>query len=89
MEPFRCELLTGHYLLTYLLNAFLAQAYGGLSRWQLRMKVLHVLLSSAIRLTLARDVAPLLLQLSLRQSVHRLGGRPLGRVPWTTPSSTI
>ena len=32
--------------LTYLtwLNAFLAQAYGGLSRWQLRMKVLHACL---------------------------------------------
>ena len=62
-------------------TAFLAQAYGGLSRWHLRMKALHVCLSSAMRLTLARDVTTLVLHLSLRQSVHRLGGRPLGRVP--------
>ena len=71
------------------LNAFLAQAYGGLSRWQLRMKALHVCLSSAMSLTLARDVTPLVLQLFLRQSVHRLGWHPLGRVPWITPSSAI
>ena len=41
----------------------------------LRMKAdLHVLLSSAIHLALARDVTSLVLQLSLRHSVHRLGG---------------
>ena len=31
-----------------------------------------------------RHVTPLMLHISLRQSVHRLGGRPLGRVKETS-----
>ena len=71
-----------------LTKAFLFQGYA-LSRLLLLLKVLPLCLSWMSHLASANDAIPLVRQLSLQQSIQRLGGRPLGLIPLVEPNNVI